>query len=144
MYVAQGLYSVEQVADRLGLHVRTVRGYVREGRLKAVRVGKQYRIAAEDLEAMTGLPAESFEPKSVGRTRFVEVSSVVEIDAVSPELASRVTNGLLGAVNHRASDQPTRVESIYNEVRAHLKVIITGSVTTVGGLLQLLNLYLES
>jgi excisionase family DNA binding protein len=48
------LYSVEQVADRLGLHVRTVRNYVREGRLKAVRIGKQYRIAADDLAAMTG------------------------------------------------------------------------------------------
>ena len=44
------LYSVEQVANRLGLNVRTVRGYIREGRLSAVRIGKQYRIAAEDLE----------------------------------------------------------------------------------------------
>ena len=51
------LYSVEQVAERLGLHVRTVRNYVRDGRLKAVRIGKQYRIAREDLEALTGHPA---------------------------------------------------------------------------------------
>ena len=43
--VSQEMYSVEQVADLLGLHVRTVRGYVRDGRLKAVRIGKQYRIA---------------------------------------------------------------------------------------------------
>ena len=52
--MSQELYSVEQVADLLNLHVRTVRNYVREGRLKAVRIGKQYRIAREDLEAMTG------------------------------------------------------------------------------------------
>ena len=52
----QELYSVEQVAERLGLHVKTVRNYVREGRLKAVRIGKQYRIAREDLAAMTGRP----------------------------------------------------------------------------------------
>jgi len=54
----QDLYSVERVADLLNLHVRTVRNYVREGRLKAVRIGKQYRIAREDLEAMTGRPAK--------------------------------------------------------------------------------------
>jgi excisionase family DNA binding protein len=30
------------------LHVRTVRKYVRDGRLKAVRIGKQYRIARDD------------------------------------------------------------------------------------------------
>ena len=56
----QDLYSAEQVADRLGLHVRTVRNYVREGRLKAVRIGKQYRIAGEDLAALTGRPASAF------------------------------------------------------------------------------------
>ena len=30
------MYSVEEVADLLGLHVRTVRGYIRAGRLNAV------------------------------------------------------------------------------------------------------------
>ena len=40
----QDLYSVEQVAEQLGLHVKTVRNYVRDGRLKAVRIGKQYRM----------------------------------------------------------------------------------------------------
>ncbi len=55
--MTQELYSVEQVAERLGLHVRTVRNYVRDGRLKAVRIGKQYRIAREDLDALTGQKA---------------------------------------------------------------------------------------
>ena len=39
--MSQELYSVEQVAEHLGLHVRTVRNYVRDGRLKAVRIGKR-------------------------------------------------------------------------------------------------------
>jgi excisionase family DNA binding protein len=78
----QDLYSVEQVAELLGLHVRTVRLYVREGRLEAVRIGKQYRIARKDLEKLTGRPAASFEPEPVRRNRHVEVSSIVEIDAI--------------------------------------------------------------
>jgi excisionase family DNA binding protein len=131
--VEQELYSVEQVAERLGLHVRTVRHYVREGRLKAVRIGKQYRIAREDLEALTGLG-----PEPVSRQRHVEVSSIVEIDAISPEAAIRITNGLLAAA------KGLRVESIYNEVRAHLKVIVTGSVASTVGMLQLLTAYLQT
>ena len=55
--MAQEWYSVEQVAERLGLHVRTIRSYVRAGRLNAVRIGKQYRISREDLEAFTGTSA---------------------------------------------------------------------------------------
>jgi len=58
-------YSVDQVASLLGLHVKTVRGYVRDGRLKAVRIGKQYRITREDLEAFAGQPVEP--PQQVDR-----------------------------------------------------------------------------
>jgi excisionase family DNA binding protein len=141
----QDLYSVEEVAELLGLHVRTVRLYVREGRLKAVRIGKQYRIAREDLEQLTGRPAASFKPEPVRRNRHVEVSSIVEIDAIDPEAANRITNGLLGAANGRGQqEQPLRVETIYNEVRAHLKVIVTGSVSGTVGLLQLMTAYLEN
>src|SRR6476646_11467429 len=101
VFMSQVLYSPEQVASLLGLHVRTVRNYVREGRLKAVRIGKQYRIAREDLEAITGRPASALEREPVRRHRHVEVSSIIEIDAVSPETASRVMNSLGGSYNSR-------------------------------------------
>jgi excisionase family DNA binding protein len=97
-------YAAEQVAERLGLHVRTVRNLVREGKLKAIRVGRQHRIATEDLVAMTGRPASSFEPEPVPRRRHVEASSIVEIDAISPEEAERVGSLLIGAASsHRAA-----------------------------------------
>src|SRR5665213_2200631 len=122
--MSQDLYSVEQVADRLGLQVRTVRAYVREGRLKAVRIGKQYRIAREDLEALTGRPAASFDPAPVRRTRHVEASSIVEIDAIGQEAVIRIVNALLAVARN------CRVETIYNEERAHLKVILVGAAET--------------
>src|SRR5271165_4481039 len=125
------LYSVEQVAERLGLHVKTVRTYVREGRLKAVRIGKQYRIAREDLEALTGRPEPPPEP--VRRTRHVEVSSIVEIDAVSPELANRLTNSLMGAANG------IRVEAIYNRERGHMKIILVGDMDMNASYFNLIN-----
>src|SRR5450432_4172233 len=99
--MSEDLYSVEEVANRLGLHVRTVRNYVREGRLKAIRIGKQYRIAADDLAVMTGRPVSSFEPEPVRRHRHVETSSIVEIDAISLDLTSRIINMLMGASNGR-------------------------------------------
>ena len=139
------LYSVEQVAELLNLHVRTVRNYVREGRLKAVRIGKQYRIAREDVEAMTGKPTAPLDRESVPRRRHVEVSSIVEIDAISPEAANRIMNLLVGgAKNHGQEDQPLRVETIYNEERARLKVILAGSIGTVTSFLKAITFYLEN
>lgn len=143
--MSQELYSVEQVADLLNLHVRTVRNYVREGRLTAVRIGKQYRIAREDLEAMTGRPASSFDREPVRRTRHVEVSSIVEIDAISQDEANRMTNGLLGGAKGRSQeDHPLRIECIYNEERARLKVVLLGSIDTVATFLRFINGLLEA
>ena len=39
--MTSNLYSAEQVAGMLNLHVKTVRRYVRDGRLKAKRIGKE-------------------------------------------------------------------------------------------------------
>jgi excisionase family DNA binding protein len=142
--MAEELYTVEQVADRLNLHVRTVRSYVREGKLKAVRIGKSYRIAGEDLAALTGRPASAFVHEPVPRHRYVEVSSIVEIDAISPEAASRLMNVLVGiAKGERDDDQQLRVETIYNQERARLKVILTGSIGTTASFLKATAFYLE-
>jgi|SRR3954453_504707 excisionase family DNA binding protein len=137
------LYSVEQVASLLNLHVRTVRGYVRDGKIKAVRIGKQYRIAQEDLEAFTGRPAPATEP--VRRQRHVEVSSIVDVDAVSPEAADRVATLLLGASSsRRAGDAPLRVETAYDAGRARLKVIVLGGLVDTARLLEYIGVVVES
>ncbi|KOG47418.1 helix-turn-helix domain-containing protein [Streptomyces decoyicus] len=122
-------YSVEQVAERLGLHVRTIRSYVRDGRLPAVRIGKQYRIAHEDLEAFTGRPVPAPPSETAGQQRHTEVSSIVEIDAISAETADRVTTLLMGAAaNRRPEDEPLRVETAYDAERARMKIIVLGGL----------------
>src|SRR5580704_2683601 len=145
----QNLYSVEQVADLLNLHVRTVRNYVREGRLKAVRIGKQYRIAREDLEALTGRPAAALEREPVRRHRHVEVSSIIEVDAVSPDTANRVMNLVGGSYNSRRSrderrEEPLRIETIYDAVRARLKVILVGGMDANAAYFKMINAVLEA
>jgi excisionase family DNA binding protein len=135
--MAQELYSVEQVANRLGLHVRTIRNYVRDGRLKAVRIGKQYRITREDLEAFTGTPTAVVD---VDRSsRHLEASSIVHIDAVDRATADRVSTHILGALNQPEAVH-LKAETIYDEDRAVLKVIILGNLPATAELLRLIAL----
>ncbi|MFE0186437.1 helix-turn-helix domain-containing protein [Streptomyces sp. NPDC059008] len=123
------LYSVEQVAERLGLHVRTVRNYVRDGRLAAVRIGKQYRIAHEDLEAFTGRPVPEPLNDAAGRPRHTEVSSIVEIEAIDAATADRLTTLLTAsAATRRPGDAPVRIETVYDKQRARMKVIVLGGL----------------
>ncbi|MER5639809.1 helix-turn-helix domain-containing protein [Kitasatospora sp. NPDC002227] len=130
-------YSVDQVAALLGLHVRTVRAYVRDGRLRATQVGRQYRITREDLAAFTGLPA----PAGAGR-RHTEASSVVQVEAVSPAEAMRISNTAVALAQSRRGgeeDGPLRVESVYDEGRATLKLIIIGGLETTAELLNVVH-----
>ena len=136
------MYSLDQVAERLGLHVRTVRAYVRTGRLKAIRIGKQYRVAREELEAVIGAGNS---PAAVSRRRSAEVSSVVQMDAVTPNTVLRVAEHLRGAVNMPRDDgSALRVETIYDQGRAHLKVIVIGSLSAAANIFGLLGAVLDA
>jgi excisionase family DNA binding protein len=138
-----GLLSVEQVAAALGVHARTVRRYIHDGRVQATRIGKLYRIPATELAALTGREQMNSEP--VRLSRHCEASTVVQVDAISPEAAMRVMTGVGGAIKGRdkVTDTPLRVDTVYDETRARLKVIITGSLTTTVGLMKLLEAYIE-
>lgn len=138
------LLSVEQVAASLGVHVRTVRRYLREGRLQGRKIGKQYRIAASDLAKLTG-QEERAVLSEVRRHRHAEAAVIVQIDAIDPDGAMRLVNGIGGAVRGRDkhSDMPLRVDTIYDESRARLKVVFTGGVSTAAGLLLLLETMLR-
>ncbi|GIH02575.1 MerR family transcriptional regulator [Rhizocola hellebori] len=139
------LYSVEQVAERLGLHVKTVRNYVREGKLKAVRIGKQYRIAGEDLAALTGGAVPTIAREDARRARQIEVSSVVAIDAISRHDADRVMTLVMAAVNgRREGDGPMRVQTAYDEERARLRIMVLGDAQPSAELIRMVSALLES
>jgi excisionase family DNA binding protein len=133
-------YSVEQVAERLGLHVRTVRTYIRDGRLKAVRIGKQYRIARGNLEALTGQAAVEPAAEAESRRSHVEVSSIVQIDEIGPDAASRLSVLLTAGANvPRDAPGPLRIQTIHDEERARMKIVILGGVADTAELLHLLD-----
>jgi excisionase family DNA binding protein len=128
--VDPGWLSVEQVAERLGLHVRTVRGYIRSGRLAAVRIGKQYRIARADLDAFTGRAAPAARAAA-------EVSAVVDLSGVGPVAADRLATLLIaGAQGRGDAADPLRIRTVYDDARAHLKIIIVGGIEATADILQ--------
>jgi excisionase family DNA binding protein len=138
------LYSVEDVAELLGLHVKTVRGYVRDGRLDAVRIGRQYRIPAEALEAFTGQAAATPRGEVSGRRTAVEVSSIVQIDDVNPVMVSRVTTLVMSSVNGPPrEDGRLRVETTYDEEKARMKIIVLGGQESTAELLRLVGALLQ-
>jgi excisionase family DNA binding protein len=128
------LYTVAEAAERLKLHVKTVLSFIRDGRLKATRVGKQYRILQSDLDAFAG---QQEPPTGVRRTRHVDVSSIVEIDAISLETATRTVTHLQAALKGRPpEDTHAQLDTIYYQEIGRLKLIISASPDTTAKLLN--------
>ena len=141
----EDIYTVEEVAQRLKLHVRTVRQYLRTGRLKGTRIGKSYRVARADLEAFTGFALTAPAQDAPLRHRTTEVSAVVSITAIDREKVMRVSNALVAVANsnRESNEPPLRVETIYDEVRATLKVILIGGCEATAHMLRVVQLYAE-
>jgi excisionase family DNA binding protein len=125
--------ELEEVAALLGLHVKTVRSYVHDGRLEAVRIGRQYRVGADALEAFTG---RAVTPPPSGPA--VEVSSIVQIDDVDRALVDRVSTLVMSSVNSAPQDDGRlRVEMAYDEGRSRMKIIVLGGPESTAELLRL-------
>ncbi len=135
------LYTIDQVAQRLQLHVKTVRRYVREGRLQATRIGKQYRIAADDLAEFSGTPLD-MDAGPVKTHRSVDATTVVEISAISPELSSRLSNSLMAAMKGVNDSPAGRIDTIYYEERGRLKVVLHGNLLFTADLLRMIDVLL--
>ena len=135
--MSEELYTVEQAAERLKLHAKTVLRAIREARLRATRVGKSYRILASDLDAFAGVPARP-------AASAASVTSIVDVPDVGPTLAQKLAASVTNALNaRRGREALLRADVIYEPERRHLKIIVVGSPGDTVNLLSLVQIWLE-
>lgn len=135
------LFTPEQVANKLDLHVKTVRRYIRDGELEAVKVGKRYRVTAKALEEFSGVPLTS---QAATQRPFIEVSTIVGIDELTREAADRLSTVVVAvAQGRRAPNDPLQVEATYYPERERLKVVCSGDIAAVTHLLAMINVLVD-
>src|SRR6476646_78647 len=119
---AKQLFTGDEAAERLNLHVKTVRRFIRDGKLAAKRIGKEYRITRAALDEFAGVAGPSPE-RPVPRTRQVIVSSIVDVDAIGPDDSQRITTLILAGLHapHGTDDSP-RVDTLYDVERGRLRI----------------------
>lgn len=94
-------YSVEQISQMLNIHPKTVQRYIREGRLRAAKIGKSWRVTGHDLSVFTegtNLSSEQKHRTGVSEDR-AKASSVIDIDVGSRDEAIHIINMLTAAMN---------------------------------------------
>nr|WP_296769905.1 helix-turn-helix domain-containing protein [Rhodococcus sp. (in: high G+C Gram-positive bacteria)] len=130
-------YTAEQVAELLGLHVRTVRNYIQDGRLPAVRIGKQYRITPDGLNALTGTGTPADAPR-------IDVTSIVDVEHIDPSAASRMATFLsASAMGRTPGARRLKIDTAYDEAHLTLKVVAIGGPGDVAEILRLVETFVE-
>lgn len=137
--MVQEFFTVSEVANKLRLHAKTVLNFVHEGQLKAMRIGKQYRITPEDLAAFTRTATPAAIASTESSVRPIEVSGVLHIDAIDAAQADQIVAQLTKSTNvPRPGEMPVKLDTIYNDELKRLKIIISGHLETVHYLLGLI------
>ena len=132
-------YTVEQIAQMLQMHPKTVQRYIREGKLRAVKVGKGWRISGHDLSVFTeSVPVHS------GETPTAVVSCVADIYAASQADAIRITNTLsAGLTSKPATLGKCSMQTQYIPEEQKLRVTLYGGARIVAILLDAIAMLTE-
>jgi excisionase family DNA binding protein len=130
------LVTVEHAAEQLQLHPKTVLRFIRDGKLKAVRLGKAYRILRSDLDALVG----AAQPQGAQRAA-PRATTIVDVPGVTVDVASRIATALQASlISPTARPEPIHLNTAYDPAQRHLKIVIIAAPDDSATLLQFLHI----
>jgi excisionase family DNA binding protein len=142
------MYTVHELAEILSLRPKTVQRFIREGKVKATKIGRQWRVQKEDLRdfahAELGAPPAD-EPRATTRLADrVQVTAVIELDEGHSSEVSRISNSLIAALN---SKDPrfgaTRYDLVYHPEVRKARFVVHGTPLFIRTLLELVDVLLQ-
>lgn len=136
------MYRVREIARILDLHPKTVLRFIREGRIKAHKIGREWRIRKEDLReyAHGELAGGSPEGESaIPLTDRIHVSAVIELEDGTSEETSRLSNSILAILNGKdPAWGDARYDLIFHPETRRARFVLYGSPQFIRNLLDCL------
>jgi excisionase family DNA binding protein len=139
------LYTIEKVAELLDVHKKTILRYIKEGKLKANKVGGRWRIHGNDLTSFVGAkdaPDESLTHKQKPKADVTPepwVSTVVHVENKEREEFIRISNTLIAIKSGAdAQNRRCRIDAVYFEEELKIQVLIWGTLDFTGKILKIL------
>ena len=134
------MYTVSQAAKALDLHPKTVRRFIRDGRIRAHKIGREWRIHREDLREyahgeLADRPAEAVSTVRLGDR--IHVSAVIALEEGNSEEVSRISNTLLAVLNGKdPSWGESRYDLIFHPESGKARFVLYGSPRFIQALLE--------
>lgn len=153
-------YTIDKIAEILGMHHKTIRKFITEGKLGASKVGKQWRISGHDLSLFMEKnnvninDAEINEESNIdfltngevkdAEKQKVNISSVVDINDVAKEEYFRISNTLIAIMNCKDPKMgKSTINMKYDEKENRLRVLLWGNVIYIQEMLNSISMLVE-
>lgn len=154
--MGEKFYTINQVAEILDMHHKTIRKFITEGKLGASKVGKQWRISDYDLSSFMennnvkidkekNFDFSTNETSSnIVKTR-INVSTVIDINEIDKDQYMRISNTLIAIMNCKDPEmQNSTINMKYYEKENRLKVLLWGQVKFIEEMLSSISLLVDS
>lgn len=142
------LLTVDQLAQMLDMHPRTIRRYIREEQLKATKVGGEWRIKKEDAEMFIGSKLEEFKSEAMDDIQAFIEGKDSEVDGklqvctvidcyVETEEAVKISEVIMRLMNENdPSRGKAKFQYFFDDKEKKGRYIIWGTPTFVGKVLS--------
>jgi excisionase family DNA binding protein len=130
-------YTVNEIANILSLHQKTIQRYIREKKLKANKIGKAWRIEEKELEIFA---------KTLGITQLtnqepkqIKASTVIDIPISDKERANRIITALNAAMISKPLEYNfSSLHSQYIESENLVRLSIWGNLDFISSIISLI------
>jgi excisionase family DNA binding protein len=153
-------YTIDKIAEILGMHHKTIRKFITEGKLAASKVGKQWRISGHDLSLFMEKNNVNINGKNIteesnidfitnGEVKATEkqkinVSTVVDINDVDKDEYFRISNTLIAVMNCKDPKMgKSTINMKYDEKENRLRVLLWGTVSFIEEMLKSISMLVE-
>lgn len=153
-------YTIDKIAEILGMHHKTIRKFITEGKLTASKVGKQWRISGHDLSLFMEKNNVNINDKNTaeesnidfitnGEVKEVEkqkvnVSTVVDINDVDKEEYFRISNTLIAIMNCKDPKMgKSTINMKYDEKEIRLRVLLWGNISFIEEMLKSISMLVD-
>ncbi|ALB45224.1 MULTISPECIES: helix-turn-helix domain-containing protein [Clostridium] len=153
-------YTIDKVAEILGMHHKTIRKFITEGKLAASKVGKQWRISGHDLSLFMEKNNVNINNKKASdessidfltngevketEKQKINVSTVVDINDVDKEQYFRISNTLIAVMNCKDPKMgKSTINMKYDEKENRLRVLLWGNVSFIEEMLNSISMLVE-
>lgn len=136
------LYSITELSRILKLHEKTILRFIHEGKIKARKIGRSWKVTSEDLKEYCHLElsesrAVTPEPDYATLGERISVSAVIEIREQNSEEASRISNSLMAMLNSESkSDTNNRFDFFYFPEQEKGKYVFYGAPEFIENILR--------